>query len=336
MADYNVTMTSTGAELLAKCLAGKVLQFTGVQLGNGDSAEAFEDMTALVSVKKTLPVNSIVRTGAKANVKAVLDYTSITEDFQWKEVGLIAVDPDTGDEVLYCYGNAGNKGDWITGGTTATAKSINLTALVSNTASVTAVIDNTIVYAAADLSNVSITNLAVKIREVVQDGELSADALGAIDADAIGQKNGVASLDSTGKVPPEQLPAMDYDPKGSAQAVQDDLNAHAQDTTMHITENERTKWSDKAKAYSYTATIPASGWGEMLGAYAQEVDVPGITADMTPTADVILTGDMDADKLILDSWACVSRIETGAGKIRLTCYESVPEANIPVQLVGVV
>lgn len=115
MADYKVTLTSAGAGLLAKCLAGKTLQFIAVQLGNGDTAGASEDMTALVSVKKTLPISSITRAGTKVNIKAVLDYTSITEDFQWKEVGLIAADPDTGGEVLYCYGNAGSKGDWITG-----------------------------------------------------------------------------------------------------------------------------------------------------------------------------------------------------------------------------
>ena len=164
MADYKVTLTSAGAALLAKCMAGQTLAFTAVQLGDGDASGPFVDRQALSSVKKVLPVSAITRKDSTATIKAVLDFTSVAEDFQWREVGLIACDPDTGAEVLYCYGNAGDKGDWITGGVAATAKRINITALVSSVAQVTAVIDNTQIYASMealegkadkDLSNVS-------------------------------------------------------------------------------------------------------------------------------------------------------------------------------------
>lgn len=55
---------------------------------------------------------------------------------------------------------------------------------------------------------------------------LDADSVGAIPSTEKGQANGVASLDNTGKVPSAQLPAMDYDPAGSADAVQQALNTH--------------------------------------------------------------------------------------------------------------
>ena len=42
----------------------------------------------------------------------------------------------------------------------------------------------------------------------------------------IGHPNGVAELDGSGKVPTNQLPAMNYDPAGSAQAVQTNLTNH--------------------------------------------------------------------------------------------------------------
>ena len=57
---------------------------------------------------------------------------------------------------------------------------------------------------------------------------------------------------------------------------------------------------------------------------------------MTPTVDVAQGADADAAALILDAWACVSRIDTGANKITVTCYDKAPEVNIPIQLVGVV
>ena len=164
MADYKVTLTSAGAALMAKCLAGQTLTFTAVQLGDGDAPVPFVDMGALAAVKKTLPISQITRKDTTASIKAVLDFTSVTEDFQWREVGLIARDPDTGADVLYCYGNAGDKGDWITGGVAATAKRINITALVSSVAQVTAVIDNTQIYASIEAleekADKALTNVA--------------------------------------------------------------------------------------------------------------------------------------------------------------------------------
>lgn len=46
-------------------------------------------------------------------------------------------------------------------------------------------------------------------------------------ASQVGKPNGVAGLDEGGKVPEGQLPAMNYDPAGSAAAVQANLEAHA-------------------------------------------------------------------------------------------------------------
>ena len=45
-------------------------------------------------------------------------------------------------------------------------------------------------------------------------------------ASQVGKPNGVAGLDEGGKVPEGQLPAMNYDPAGSAAAVQANLDAH--------------------------------------------------------------------------------------------------------------
>lgn len=83
---------------------------------------------------------------------------------------------------------------------------------------------------------------------------------GAIPASQKGQASGVASLDTSGKVPAGQLPAMDYDPAGSAQAVQESLNTHAADTTKHVTAAERQTWNGKANAsHTHAASNITSG-----------------------------------------------------------------------------
>lgn len=51
------------------------------------------------------------------------------------------------------------------------------------------------------------------------------------------------------------------DAQGAAQTVQNNLNTHAQNTTMHITAAERTSWNGKSgKAVSFTVTLSASAW----------------------------------------------------------------------------
>lgn len=55
---------------------------------------------------------------------------------------------------------------------------------------------------------------------------VAVDPTGGIPWSMVGQPNGVAGLDETGKVPESQLPELDFDPSGSAAAVQRQLEAH--------------------------------------------------------------------------------------------------------------
>lgn len=90
---------------------------------------------------------------------------------------------------------------------------------------------------------------------------------GAIPSAEKGQADGVAELDSSGKVPSAQLPAMDYDPAGSADAVQQALNTHT---------------SNKQNPHGVTAA--------QVGAYTKDETLtdqtaalyPGLTGDSTP------------------------------------------------------
>lgn len=74
----------------------------------------------------------------------------------------------------------------------------------------------------------------------------TATEVGAVPVAQKGAVSGVATLDDTGKVPTVQLPAMNYDPAGSAGVVDGKLTTHVADTVKHITAAERTSWSGKA------------------------------------------------------------------------------------------
>ncbi len=103
-----------------------------------------------------------------------------------------------------------------------------------------------------------------------QEGDYTAEMVGAIDQNEKGRASGVASLDADGKVIADQLPEMNYDPAGSAQAVQQELNTHAVNHTLHVTDEERQAWNNKAPGtHTHTAAqvgaLPISG-GTMTGA----------------------------------------------------------------------
>ena len=102
-----------------------------------------------------------------------------------------------------------------------------------------------------------------------QKGDYTAEMVGAIDQTEKGRASGVASLDADGKVPAGQLPEMNYDPAGSAQTVQQALNTHAANKTVHVTDAERQSWNSKAAGnHTHTAqqvgALPLSG-GDMKG-----------------------------------------------------------------------
>lgn len=103
-----------------------------------------------------------------------------------------------------------------------------------------------------------------------QEGDYTAEMVGAIDQSEKGRASGVASLDADGKVIADQLPEMNYDPAGSAQTVQQALNTHAADSTAHVTDEERQAWNNKASGtHTHTAAqvgaLSISG-GTMTGA----------------------------------------------------------------------
>ena len=81
-----------------------------------------------------------------------------------------------------------------------------------------------------------------------------------------------AELGEDGKVPAAQLPVMDFDPAGSAAAVQTALSGHTGDNVRHLTAAERTAWNAKADGdHTHTAA--------QVGAVAKTGDT--MTGDLT-------------------------------------------------------
>lgn len=138
MAEFQMKITNAGKALLAKALAGKVLHFkhiavgSGVYTGNQENATALKKQVATVGITHYYPMDTM------ALVKGTLQYNAVPSGFAWTELGLIATDPDTQQDVLYMYSYV-EYGDLIPPSTAATQieKTIQIATYISNAQNIT-------------------------------------------------------------------------------------------------------------------------------------------------------------------------------------------------------
>lgn len=142
----NKSLTVKGMELLSKALAGEPIEFTRIELGDGQYEGDLGFAENLISVKQNLPINNLDRSGSKVTLTAVLKVEDIKSDFNWSEIGIYAKGADN-IEHLYMYGYTENT-SYISKDA-LNEKLIHVTVMVSNAAEITATIDDSLVYLTA-------------------------------------------------------------------------------------------------------------------------------------------------------------------------------------------
>lgn len=152
MAKFSITLTQGGQALLARAQAGTPLNLSHVVIGDGlpGQGEDLTARTALISPKLTLPVMGLAHTGNQATVRADITNAGVAVGFYFREIGILADDPDhAGQEILYAIGNAGAQADYLPagGGENAYEAVLDILIAVATTATVTATIEQSAVYA---------------------------------------------------------------------------------------------------------------------------------------------------------------------------------------------
>ena len=189
-------VTRRGFDLLAKAIAGKELHYTRVAFGDSVrdgqmvdvTIEQGIELTDLINWRMDLPMADVSFTGAgTVAIKFAVKNAEITEGFWIRELGLFALDPDTGEEVLYCYRNSGLLSDYIPAGNGAVVWDIIMTLItvIDSATNVTAVIDANLAYVSQAEFNAHINsanphpNIPTKMAEVT-----ATSKVWAIDEDA--------------------------------------------------------------------------------------------------------------------------------------------------------
>ena len=254
---YGFIITTAGEGMLARASAGEGLTLTEVWVGKGavESAEAAKALTALLDpVAKATSTTPAVAGG---QISMLVEYRNdmgggLEEGFTLSEFGVMAKVGDDAPTLLY-YAALGDRAQPVP----PIAEGLDVHRFP----------------VAVGVTGEVAVSLDYPAGVWVTSGELE-EALAGIDLSGYvktsekGAAGGVATLGEDGKVPAGQLPKMDYDPSGSAAAVQKNLTAHT---------------GDKNNPHAVTAAqVGAFTKGETLT--AETAALCGLGADAVPDA----------------------------------------------------
>lgn len=284
-----MTLTNAGQALQTKVLAGATLTFTRIALGDGQlNGQPIAPLTALISQKATVEVDSVrVVNTTTAQVAGFFSNADISTGFWWRETGVFAQDPDVG-EILYGYTNAGDAGDYIpTVADTRVEKYIYCSIAVASATTVDITIPSSDTY---------------------------------IPMSQKGNAGGVATLDSGGKVPEDQLPdlvAQNVSYTNPSQPTVENVK-QALDILQEGLEN--------GTITAVEVTAAASGWSGSPA--AQTLSIAGMTADSLYWVGLNSTAtyaQRDAARK-----AVIAPTAQGTSSLTLTCDGVTPTVDLPI------
>lgn len=304
-----MTLTNAGQALQTKVLAGATLTFTRIALGDGQlNGQPIAPLTALISQKATVEVDSVrVVNTSTAQASGFFSNADITTGFWWRETGVFAQDPDVG-EILYGYTNAGDAGDYIpTVADTRIEKYIYCSIAVASATTVDITIPSSDTY---------------------------------IPMSQKGVAGGVATLDSGGKVPMEQLPAgqnsglatLGTDGKLSDGQVPSAEKVSYTNPALSSVSNVKQALDilqeglENGTITAVEATAAASGWSGSPA--AQTLSIAGMTADSLYWVGLNSTAtyaQRDAARK-----AVIAPTAQGTSSLTLTCDGVTPTVDLPI------
>ncbi len=142
MADFQpMRLTAAGYRLRAAAEIGQVLEITRIGLGAGLAPDDISGLTALVDERQTADIEAFeAREDGTGLIRFYLSNADLTEGYSLREIGVYALDPDTGEELLIDYSYAGESYDTLParGGTTVIEQVIDLITVIRPADNITA------------------------------------------------------------------------------------------------------------------------------------------------------------------------------------------------------
>lgn len=138
-------VTTLGEAALALAVMGEKLRFTRIVMGEGElpADASLRDLTDVIAPKVVLPISGVRRsTNDTVIFTGIFHPDQVNVRFYYREVGLYAEDPETGEEILFAYGNCGDEAELIypAGSSALVEKTIQLTLQLKGAENVSAYI----------------------------------------------------------------------------------------------------------------------------------------------------------------------------------------------------
>lgn len=160
----NIYITTAGAQLAAKTIVGKKLQFTVAKVGSGtlsdSSMSAIKARTSLVNTVMSIDITRVEQTSqTQATIGFVFKNTDAPSAFYFRELGIFALDPDTKQEILFAYAYAGNNAEYVNNSISEIVqKKINVVVTVDNASNVEITLDSSQIYVTEDELETALAN----------------------------------------------------------------------------------------------------------------------------------------------------------------------------------
>lgn len=137
-------ITEQGYDLLRLTFFGGKIRLTKIVMGDGFLTDGTEirEMTDMVSPAVVLPISDIEKYRGSVVVTGIFHPEQTEIEFYYREIGLYADNPETGEEILFAYGNCGTDAELIypSGSSTLVEKTIQLAIITGRTETIEAYI----------------------------------------------------------------------------------------------------------------------------------------------------------------------------------------------------
>ena len=107
-----LVITDAGMQEVLKAQSGGSLNFKRIAMGSGYYSGNFNSLKGLVDEEVSVEISDCYVQDDLATIEGFFSNDDLGVAFEWREIGVF-VETDDGEEILYCYSNAGDSYDYI-------------------------------------------------------------------------------------------------------------------------------------------------------------------------------------------------------------------------------
>ena len=183
MANFGqLILTNVGIQEQYKAQSGESLKFKRIGMGSGKYTGNIMALTKLVTENVSVDISKGYIQNNAYTVEGFFSNEGLNTGFAWREIGLFVEDAN-GNEILYCYANAGDTYDYIPATTDERySKYIRIATAVGNATNVSIVENEGFLYVDARTFNATVEEFETAINQLWPSKEVNGSTIAVNDS----------------------------------------------------------------------------------------------------------------------------------------------------------